>query len=156
MQWMGGVPDRLVWALGAGLIGIGVLVMLAATLPVPFSGPILTYSSGPLPPTSTRPSESEKVLDVSGVGALRQPISVAEGDYAFPWFAIAGEADCTFRLVIEGSSTEPIVADDYGRIDAGQSASGGGGARLMAGDYVLVADTDCPGMTHVSAWRYLD
>ncbi|HSG87135.1 MAG TPA: hypothetical protein VLA23_12430 [Candidatus Limnocylindrales bacterium] len=155
MQSTGGVPDWLVATLGAGLLGIGVLYLLAVSLPVPFSGPILSTAPGPLPPTSTR--SSEKVLDISGIGALRQPMTVAEGDHVFRWFATAGEADCTFRLVIEGSPTGPIVADDYGRIDGGASASGlSRDARLPAGDYVLVADTDCPGMTHVSAGRYLD
>ena len=117
MQRLGGIADWL------GAIVLGVLLILGVGSLV--GGQTQTILSVVNPPIWNTPDRPITLLfdPLAGSWSMERSVSISDGLYGFWWTATAGEADCTFRLVLEGPDG-PKVLDDFGRIDAGQSAAG--------------------------------
>jgi hypothetical protein len=125
------------------------------------------------------PPPTEELLDGSGAGAMRWTATLPAGRYGFMWRAMAGDTGCDARLVLDGPrgttridgrhldphtesgthDTTILPSPSAGAIvlvdTTTASAAPPSGWTLEAGTYTLRLDTDCPGPSHLWAWRYL-
>lgn len=125
------------------------------------------------------PPPTASLLDETGRGAMRWTATLPAGRYGFMWQATAADKGCDVRFILDGPGgsrlldqrhldaytaagthdTSTLPTPSTGAIVLVDTTTGSAappdGTTLAAGTYTLRLDTDCPGPSHLWAWRYL-
>lgn len=149
------------------------LIVLIIVAPVVWA----CSSSGVLQSVSRHPPEytpepAVVLLDRTGRGAMTWTSDLIAGRYGFRWMVMAGASECARQLLLDGPTVR-IPLNDFGHVPAGTGEDGWGGlpsptgdvttgqgppsgSALAAGRYTVSLDTDCPGKSWLTVWRYTE